>query len=112
MTDLETIIEAKKRRIFSIEAENDEVYDTIREAAKGFQMDTTGVRITLLINHLKKAGVMSEEQWVDYDLDLAMTVKEALAGPLAQLQDAQRHGKLSVPKQGPRLVDGNGRPLT
>lgn len=111
--DPEAVLASKRNLKRGLEAEIDETYELIVQHAQGFRMDTNGMRLTILIEYLQKAGVLSEEQVLDYEIEVAEKIKEALAGPLVQLQEhLKSSSKLSVVKNPTVLIDKNGRPLS
>lgn len=113
MTDPHKVIDAKKRMLEELDNDNGEVFDEIQKHAPGFQMDTRGLRLELLIEFLKNT-FGDEEAWLDFELQFHLKVKEALAGPLEQLQQTKRRQGLAIvkdPKKGSGLVDGHGRPI-
>jgi hypothetical protein len=112
MTD-EKILESKRRRIEELDTENGEVYEELQKNLPGFVMQSGEVRFNMLIDAFKEADLLPEEFWLDFEIAFQEKIKEALAGPLAQLQEARRRARLTVVKKAPgKLVDGQGRPLT
>jgi hypothetical protein len=114
MTDRENIVNSKRVKMARLDDENGEVYKELQAHIKGFAMDTTGPRLNLLIAHLMAAGVMSEEQWLDFEIEFHEKVKAAMEKPLSELQTAKRRQGLAVVRE-PRksgLVDRTGKPLT
>lgn len=109
--DPEAVLVSKRNLKRGLEAEIDEAYVFIQSLAPQFRMDTTGKRVTLLIEHLQKAGVLTEEQVLDYEIEVCKDIKEALAVPLRQAQAAKQQQGLAVVKKPTQLVDKNGRTL-
>ena len=111
MADQAAIIESKKRKLQELDDANGETYNVIQSHVKDFAMDTTGVRLHMLIELLKdKVG--DEEFWLDFEIEFHEKVKEALEPMLAQVQARIQRSKLSVVKKPEsKLLGADGRPL-
>lgn len=111
MTDHEKILASKRAKVAELDDANGETYNTIRAAAPDFGMDTTGVRLHMLIERLKTTFA-DEEFWLDFEIEFHESVKEALEPVLQKVQTAKQRSKLSVVKKPPsKLLGADGRPL-
>lgn len=104
--------EAKQKRVEALENGNQRSYEEIREATHGrFAMDTSDLRRELLIAHLVRWGLITEEQHLDYEIEFHEQVEAALNRAWEQLRENEKKAKLSVVKNPTKLLDKNGRPL-
>lgn len=107
----------KKNRLAELSAGNDRSYSELMAATGGAaRMDTTSARLELLIETLVAAGVLTEEQVLDFEIKFHEKVEDALNqhwSQVRQMQAEARAPKLVVPGGGRKstLTDAHGRPL-
>lgn len=112
MTDHEKILASKRKKLEDLDNANGETFNAIQKAVPDFAMDSTSVRLNMLIEALKKSDLFDEEYWLDFEIDFHTQVKEALEPMLARVQQHLARSRLSVVKKPTnKLVDGQGRPL-
>lgn len=110
-----TDIEAKKSKLEKLTAGNQRSYTEIMEVTGGqLRMDFQSARAEMFIDFLESAGVISEEQRVDFELMFNETVDEALTKAWEQVRQAEKQVKLHVPASArgdAKIVGLDGRPI-
>lgn len=108
-------IEAKRKKVEELEAGNQRSYTELCQAIGGqVPMDTSDARREIFIQKLVEWGIISEVQYLDFELAFHAKVEEALNGFWAQFREQQaqaQRANLHVVQKPTKLVDGNGRPL-
>jgi hypothetical protein len=113
-------IAAKRHRSDELEAGNLRSYNElgetmVQEFNQSPQLDTSDMRRELLIEHLIKAGALTEEQALDFEIAFHLKVEEKLNEVWEQVREAikkKKAPKLAVVKKGGVLLDQHGRAIT
>jgi hypothetical protein len=118
MTD-DVATQAKKRKAQELEAGNLRSYNEFgqtvqQEFGQTVNMDTGDTRREVFIEHLVKLGVITEEQYWDFEIEFHTRIEARLNEEWATLREALKkkgQPKLSVAKKPTVLLDQHGRPL-
>jgi hypothetical protein len=118
MTD-EKVLAAKQRRKDELEQGNLRSYQELRATVmqhfnRDPDMDTSDMRRELLIEHLIKLGIFTEEQALDFEIEFHTRVEEKLGEFWAEVNNRiaeAKKPKLSVVKKGGVLLDKHGHAI-
>src|SRR4051794_36824017 len=108
-----TDIDYKKNLADQMETGNQRSYDELRDKlGTQFDMNTSDTRRETLIETLVNCGIMTEEQYLDFEIAFHTKVETALNNFWAQLRgQEEKPSHLAVVKKPSQLLDATGRPI-
>lgn len=104
----------KVNRVAELEAGNQRSYEELRaETGNRFSMDTADLRRELFFKKMIEWGLITREQFLEYEIAFHEEVEEALNGAWERFRESKKKNRLTVVQKPNQqvLLGTDGRPL-